>query len=290
MNRKCICIRTPKDDERAGESGYILLSVILMVALLTIALAVAEPKIALEIRRDKELECMHRGQQYSRAIRFFYRSTGNYPTDLAQLENTNGLRFLRRRYLDPITRGEWRPVYQGEVKPEILSLPWYVSGSRSSVGSPGYLPTGIIFGIAGGVPANAYGYGENGGVTQILNSSTGQFQVTPGNSTPDNSDAQSTSGSPGSQLIETTATSDTPISNRRIVGVSSWNNKASLRIYKKQTHYNDWQFVYDPASEGLVGGGMPEVNGPARSSSSPAQQPASAQSATPSPSNQSPVQ
>jgi len=47
---------------RPSEEGYILVAVIFMLALLIIALAVAAPKVAKDIQRDRELETMHRGK------------------------------------------------------------------------------------------------------------------------------------------------------------------------------------------------------------------------------------
>ena len=43
-----------------------LVAVIFLLALLTIALAVALPKMSKQIQRDRELETMHRGKQYIR--------------------------------------------------------------------------------------------------------------------------------------------------------------------------------------------------------------------------------
>ena len=44
---------------------------------------------------------IHRGVQYSRAIRTYYKKFGRYPTKIEDLESANNLRFLRKRYKDP---------------------------------------------------------------------------------------------------------------------------------------------------------------------------------------------
>ncbi len=49
-----------------SEAGYILLAVLFLVALILLSLAVAAPRIAKSIQRDKELELIHRGEQYNR--------------------------------------------------------------------------------------------------------------------------------------------------------------------------------------------------------------------------------
>ena len=253
----------------AAEGGYILAAVILLVALLTLSLTVAIPPIVQEIRRDRELECIHRGKQYARAIRLFYRRTGNYPTDMSQLLNFNGERFLRKRYLDPITNSEWKLVYQGEVKPEVLADIGFFGGP--SVTAPrGPMPNGVIAGLASGTPSGVNGYGGNGGVTQLLDPLTGQ---------PVNSSGSSASPSPsGSQAGAQNGTSDSTdkgFSGRRIVGVSPTSPKASIFVFKKQTHYNDWQFVYNPATEGIVGGAQPGLTLPNAEANSPATAPQS---------------
>ena len=67
---------------KPGEQGYVLLAVMLMLALLIIAMAVATPKIAKDIQRDRELETMHRGLQYRRAIQLYYRKFNAYPPNV----------------------------------------------------------------------------------------------------------------------------------------------------------------------------------------------------------------
>src|SRR5579871_5556881 len=101
---------------RRGERGYILMTLLLMMALIIIGAAVVVPSITFEIRRDREEEMIHRGVQYSRAIRLYYRKFGRYPMKIEDLENTSQLRFLRKRYKDPITGKDFRLLHYGEAK------------------------------------------------------------------------------------------------------------------------------------------------------------------------------
>src|SRR5208282_4525985 len=55
-----------------------------------------------QIKRDREEELRHRGSAYMRAIQHFYKKFGRYPSRIEELENTNNLRFLRKRYTDPM--------------------------------------------------------------------------------------------------------------------------------------------------------------------------------------------
>lgn len=105
-----------KARSRQSESGFVLLAVICLTVLLLIALAVAAPRVAQSIQRQKELETIQRGDQYREAIRLYYKKFGHYPTSVKQLLNTNDIRFLRRKYADPLTgKDDWKPVCYGQA-------------------------------------------------------------------------------------------------------------------------------------------------------------------------------
>ena len=96
---------------KPSESGYILISVMILLAVLLIAMAVAAPKVAESIQRDRELETMQRGKQYIRAIKLYYKKFHAYPPSLDALVKTNEIRFLRKKYLDPMTgKDDWKPI------------------------------------------------------------------------------------------------------------------------------------------------------------------------------------
>src|SRR6185312_12625526 len=89
---------------RRNEQGYILLTLLLFVTILIITMAIIVPEVTFQVKRDREEEMIHRGVQYSRAIRRYVKKFGRYPTRIEDLESTNNLRFLRRRYKDPMNR------------------------------------------------------------------------------------------------------------------------------------------------------------------------------------------
>src|SRR5271168_2922163 len=82
------------------QRGYMLITLMLALALIAIVLLTALPEIGQQIKRDREDELRHRGTAYMRAIQHFYRKFGRYPTKVEELESTNNLRFLRKRYKD----------------------------------------------------------------------------------------------------------------------------------------------------------------------------------------------
>ncbi|MFQ5723426.1 MAG: hypothetical protein ACE5G6_02950 [Terriglobia bacterium] len=99
---------------RRGEAGLALLVVLLLAALLLISLSAAVPRVLTQGRREKEAELIFRGEQYRRAIGFFYKQFGRYPNSMEELLETNDRAFLRREWPDPMTpEGEWRLIRVG---------------------------------------------------------------------------------------------------------------------------------------------------------------------------------
>src|SRR6266700_2838439 len=98
------------------ERGYIMLTLMLAVALLTIVALTWVEKVDFQIKRDREEELIHRGVQYSRAVRRYFKKFGRYPTRVEELESTNNLRFLRKRYKDPVTGKDFKPLHLTDVQ------------------------------------------------------------------------------------------------------------------------------------------------------------------------------
>jgi hypothetical protein len=100
--------------KRRGEQGFAMLLVFVMAASVAIMLYRELPRVAFEAQRQKEELLIARGEEYKRAIQLYYRKTKQYPPTMEALENTNGVRFLRRKYVDPITgKSEWRIIHIG---------------------------------------------------------------------------------------------------------------------------------------------------------------------------------
>jgi type II secretory pathway pseudopilin PulG len=101
---------------RRRESGAMLLAVLFMMAVMIIVALAVAPSFVMQARRDREEEMIHRGTEYARAIKKYYKKFGRYPANLEQLDNTNQIRFLRRRYKDPLTKdGEWKLLHYGDI-------------------------------------------------------------------------------------------------------------------------------------------------------------------------------
>jgi type II secretory pathway pseudopilin PulG len=292
----------------ASEQGYILLAAIFFLALLVISLAVAAPRIARAIQRDREVETFHRGMQYRRAVQLYYRKFHAYPPNADALVKTNEIRFLRKKYIDPVTgKDDWKPVLYGQNKtPTAMGFFGQpLSGNASTIAGVG--PTGGngLNGISptGAMSMSGGGYlpGSNNdifsssnsstsvtGTTGSTTSTTGATTSTTGTSGSDSGSTGDNGGASGSTGGTGTVSSGTSSSGSNgsgtgsgqtgqtfggagIIGFSPASPKQSILVYKKKNHYNEWEFTYDPLSDmqTMSGGNTGTVGQPASSTSSP---------------------
>jgi type II secretory pathway pseudopilin PulG len=254
---------------RQKESGYALLLLLLTVTVLVIAATAVLPTVAYNIRHDREDELIHRGSQYTRAIRAYYKKLGRYPTRLEDLENTNNMRFLRKRYKDPINGQDFKLLHYGDPGVKL-------GGSIGSTAIPGAVPagtaadasgsTGSAFGgsssaFGGGASGSAFGGGSNGPGGQSSafgGNSNSAFGSNPGGQTPTEQQAANPgSGTDSSQAPQSpprTGQGDTSagaasqqFGGGPIVGVVSTVKKDGFHEFNKKKKYSEWQFVYDPS-------------------------------------------
>lgn len=96
------------------ERGFAMLFVFAMASIIAITLYVALPRITFEAQRDKEELLISRGEQYKRAIQLYVHKFKRFPAKMEDLDNANGVRFLRHHYKDPMTgKDEWRLIHAG---------------------------------------------------------------------------------------------------------------------------------------------------------------------------------
>lgn len=244
-----------------SEQGYVLLGVLILVVLFVIAMAVAAPRIAASIQRDREVETMHRGKQYVRAIQLYYRKFHAYPPNIDALVKTSEIRFLRRKYIDPITgKDDWKPVAFGQNKTPI-AMGFF---GQPLGGTGGNVLAGI--GPQGGNGLDNGGLGNNPGSVGgglFSNGSAGTGQAGTGQSGSGQSGIGGTTDqSGGSQPGSTMGTGPT-FGGAGIIGVSPASPKKSILLYKKKDHYSDWEFLYSPLSEmQQIGGGNTNIGQP----------------------------
>ncbi len=96
----------------AGERGFALLLVFAMAAAIAILIYLEIPRVAFEHQREKEALLVDRGEQFIRAIQLYTKKLNKNPQTLDDLDKSQNIRFLRRRYKDPMTGSdEWRLIH-----------------------------------------------------------------------------------------------------------------------------------------------------------------------------------
>ena len=262
--------------KKPSEDGYMLIAVIFMLALFIIALSVAAPRVAKSIQREREIETMHRGKQYARAVKLYYRKFGRYPPNVDALVNTNEIRFLRKKYVDPTTgKEEWKPIAVGMNKTQATGFfgqPIVGSGGGTGLsGSPGMAgtlggqsPSGSAFGNSGSTPGSSSS-------TLFNTSSTTPGQSTDPSATGTSAPTTDANGNPippgsNSSTGSTAGPTGPTMGGLGVMGFSPNGTKLSILVWHKKNHYNEWEFFYDPQSDlTMLGGNAGAIGQPAGS-------------------------
>jgi hypothetical protein len=211
-----------------------------MLAILMLSLTVAAPVIKKEIQRDRDVETMHRGKQYARAVKLYYKKFSSYPPTVDALVKQNEIRFLRKKYIDPTTgKEEWKIVRVGQQKTQTLGFFGQPIGGASPLGT----------GAMGGVPIGSpMGAGSSFGGTSSPGAGTAPNNTA---GSPDPNAASTASGTSGTGLTGQT------FGGGPIMGFSPNSPKQSILVYQKKNHYNEWEFLYDPLADQLTQAGVP---------------------------------
>jgi type II secretory pathway pseudopilin PulG len=205
---------------RRWERGYAMAALLVAMSVMAILLSTALPVFQTQARREREAELVFRGQQYARAIGLFQRKYPNaLPPDLDVLVKE---RFLRKKYKDPITGGDFQLL--GPGSPELAA----------ALSAP---------------PVNAQpGAGRRGGLAQPAGRGATQ-PAGRGSSQSSQSTARDTQMAL-SQLARQTAAGQAP---GGILAVASKSTQSSMRLYNGKDKYNEWLFMALQASTAAGG-------------------------------------
>lgn len=202
--------------ERRGATapGYALLVVMAVAALLLVSLTAALPSVYQEAQREREQELIFRGIQYARAIALFHRQFQRFPTNVKELLQTNGMRFLRQAYPDPMDRkGKWRFIHAnaagGLLDSKILGAP----------NTP--KPLGTSSGTSSSPPGSDNSQSNSQSQSAFFGSSSQQ-----------SSEPSSAFFGSGNQIM-----------GAFIVGVAATSHHESIRKWNNRTHYDEWEFL-----------------------------------------------
>jgi hypothetical protein len=263
---------------RRGEEGFVLLLVVFLAAVMLIAMAAAVPRILVQGKREMEAETVWRGEQYVRAVRLYYRKYGRFPKAVEDFsKNPGNLHFLRKVYTDPMNHkdGSWRYIYAGPTGQLIGSVtrrtPLGTFALPGQSGNP-FGPGGQSAG-QGGAPGGSPGTGQGAGPQPSAQGTSAQGTqpplpaTVPGEVSPAGDQgagglAQDLPPAPQApnKGIEGASTSEGQVFGGSLVGIGSKVDKRSLRFYNGYGKYREWEFIWDPAADlGLPGGLVPQV-------------------------------
>jgi|SoiMethySBSTD1v2_1073268.scaffolds.fasta_scaffold152796_4 hypothetical protein len=221
-----------------SERGYAMAALLVALSVMSIMLATALPAWRTIAQREREAELVFRGQQYVQAIELFSRRNGGFPPSLNVLREG---RFIRKLYKDPITDGNFQPVYLGQVG--VGGMPTVPGQQPQQPGQPG--PGRGLLGAPGQQQGSA-----GAGASQL----TGAPSQMPANT--------GRGVAPASPFGQASTPGAGPI-----IGVTSRSTAQSLRLYNGRNHYNEWLFVSTAATRdagGGAGGPTPGMGGPGR--------------------------
>jgi type II secretory pathway pseudopilin PulG len=116
---------------RLDDAGFVMVALLVSMAVTAVWMSALLPAWRQQVQREKEAELIFRGEAIARAIYLYRQKNGqNLPPSLDTLVSQ---RFLRQKYIDPITGKDFLPVAGATAGP---------GGGRA--GGPGQLQGGII--------------------------------------------------------------------------------------------------------------------------------------------------
>jgi type II secretory pathway pseudopilin PulG len=257
------------------EGGYVLLAILLLVAFMVIVATIEAPLMVQQMKRDREEEMIHRGTEYARAVKKYYKKFGRYPANLEQLDNTNQIRFLRKRYKDPLTKdGKWKLLTYADIQtvfnPNAPGTPAAALGAQgqnafgqatavTSIGTTGTPssqspvgPGNIVYGSTTGFDQSSPGAPSGGfaGNSPQSNAQQGSNPFANTFSLGASSGSGQQGSGPGNQQQGTAGGGLSSVGQTfgggAIVGVASASKDPTIRIYNKKKTYNEWMFIYNP--------------------------------------------
>jgi hypothetical protein len=232
------------------DAGFSLAALVFIATAVSILLSAAYPAYQMQAKRQTEEELIFRGEEYTRAIQKFYRKFGVYPPSVDALVQTNGLRFIRRVYKDPITGKDFRLI---SISPDgtLLgsTLPTQRMNNTPLFGAP--LQT------LGSAP-QSQNQAPRGNTNQAPGSNTGLPNTgsTPGVVPPPEQlnpnfvggivrppQQQGAPPQPAQQPSAFRAPTGGASGTAGIVGVGSDSMGESIKVYNQRQKYNEWEFI-----------------------------------------------
>ena len=239
----------------------VLVILLVMVTLLLVALAAALPSVYQEGQRAREEELIFRGSEYGKAIALFHRQFGRYPVNVKELLQTNGMRFLRKEYADPMDpKGKWRFIHVNAAGVLLDSITQPTGMNRNNPNPAGLGAGGNTNTTASGNSSsfggfNSSGFGGSSSSSFGGSSSFGSSSSFGGSSSMGfgNSNSFGSQSSFGNSGMSGSGNSFGPsssffgnqsgIQGGFIAGVAATNHHESIKVWNKHHRYDEWEFL-----------------------------------------------
>lgn len=231
-HRKVSNCRSRRSDGRRGDQtkGMVLVIVMMVATLLLIALTATLPSVYQEGQREREAELIFRGTQYARAVALFHRQFNRYPVSTKELLQTNGMRFLRSEYRDPMDpKGKWRFIHVSAAGVLLDSVNQRLTGNQNN-------PAGV-----GGNNSQTLSQTSS----MLGGSSSSGFSMSSGLQT-NSADTGANSPTESTSQIGPTSSffgNQGQMGGAYIAGVAATSKHESIQIWHKYRHYNQWEFI-----------------------------------------------
>ncbi|MGH9444482.1 MAG: hypothetical protein ACRD3O_01915 [Terriglobia bacterium] len=222
----------------------------IFVTVLLISLTGALPGVYQERQREREEAAIFRAEQYTRAIYLFHRTLGRYPNSVKELLSTNGVRYLRQAYPDPLSPNHrWRFIHATASGIILDSITESTTAPGQNTGAPNANGPGAASssssGPSGGPSPFSSGFSAQTGQAAAFSagsSETGSFggqtsatqkkpKPSPDCQAPQEGSFSSSDAQTGTML------------GAVIVGIAPCNDKKSIRVLDKQDEYDKWEFL-----------------------------------------------
>ena len=243
-----------------GERGFAYLMALFLVFAVIVASQIAAQNLVTAGRREREDDMIWRGNQYTRAIRLYYRKAGHYPKDLEELQKgLPDLHFLRAAaYKDPMNKddGEWGFVYVNPTG-QLFGSSRYASLQQMALIdlNGGKLPAPAIQGAV-----SVSSMGSSSSPTSLFGSSgttsppSGSFSQAasgassnPATTNPAIAGMLAAAGGVADQ--KPTGPVDGPVLGAFLTGVVSKSAQSSVKVYNGGKKYNEWEFIWNPLED-----------------------------------------
>ncbi|HKV47177.1 MAG TPA: hypothetical protein VJN69_03740 [Candidatus Acidoferrales bacterium] len=248
-----------------GDSGYAYIMALFMVLTVIIGSQVVLRNMVTVSRSQREAQAIWRGNQYARAIKMYYRKTGHFPTSQDDLlTGVPGMHFLRSEVMkDPMNNqeGTWRFIYTNASGAIIGSVKYGSMQQMALMDMNGGQMPSTQQSNGNGSSNGLMGLGSSTSTTtssNSTNSTNGGFSLPSmgGTSTTGTGRGGSTLGPLGQPVTGTTTMGPAPtgpvsgtVFGGQLIGVGSTVDRASVRVYKGGTKYNEWEFIWNPIEE-----------------------------------------